>query len=60
MSTSNLANSAAPAGPPSIDASRRDFLKSAAAGAFILGTYVAFPGIAGAQGEENILVVFHI
>jgi isoquinoline 1-oxidoreductase subunit beta len=46
MSTSNLAN------PAAFDASRRDFLKSAAvaAGAFILGTYVAFPEIANAQG----------
>ena len=49
MSTSNLAN---PAAPTNFDASRRDFLKSAAvaAGAFILGTYVAFPEIASAQG----------
>ena len=49
MSTSNLAN---PAAPPAFDASRRDFLKSAAvvAGAFILGTYVAFPEFVGAQG----------
>ena len=46
MSTSNLAN------PVAFDASRRDFLKSAAvaAGAFILGTYVAFPEITSAQG----------
>ena len=50
MSTSNLAN---PAAPAHFEASRRDFLKSAAvaAGAFVLGTYVAFPEIASAQGE---------
>ncbi|MGH9746802.1 MAG: molybdopterin cofactor-binding domain-containing protein [Candidatus Acidiferrales bacterium] len=46
MSTSNLANAAA------FDASRRDFLKSAAVatGAFLLGAYVSFPDAAGAQG----------
>jgi isoquinoline 1-oxidoreductase beta subunit len=46
MSTSNLAN------PTAFDASRRDFLKSAAVttGAFILGTYVAFPDATSAQG----------
>ena len=45
MSTSN------PANPATFDASRRDFLKSAAvaAGAFLLGAYVAFPEAAGAQ-----------
>src|SRR5579862_1926196 len=50
MSTSNLAN---PAAAAHFEASRRDFLKSAAvaAGAFVLGTYVAFPEIASAQGE---------
>ena len=49
MSTSNLAN---PAASAHFEASRRDFLKSAAvaAGAFVLGTYVAFPEIASAQG----------
>ena len=49
MSTSNLAN---PAAQEAFDASRRDFLKSAAvaAGAFVLGTYVAFPDFANAQG----------
>lgn len=46
MSTSNFSNSGA------VDNSRRDFLKSAAAaaGAFIIGTYVSFPDVAGAQG----------
>jgi len=45
MSTSNLTSSAA------FDASRRDFLKTAAtaAGAFILGAYVSFPDAASAQ-----------
>lgn len=45
MSTSN------PANPATFDASRRDFLKSAAAaaGVFLLGAYVAFPEAAGAQ-----------
>ena len=45
MSTSN------PANPATFDASRRDFLKSAAAaaGVFLLGTHVAFPEAAGAQ-----------
>src|SRR6202021_413058 len=49
MSTSNLAN---PAAPAAVEASVRDFLKSAAvaAGAFILGTYVAFTEIGNAQG----------
>lgn len=46
MSTSNLANVGAR------DASRREFLKSAAvaAGAFIIGAYVSFPDVAAAQG----------
>ena len=45
MSTSSFSNSGA------VDNSRRDFLKSAAAaaGAFIIGTYVSFPDVAGAQ-----------
>ena len=45
MSTSN------PANPATFDASRRDFLKSAAAaaGVFLLGAHVAFPEAAGAQ-----------
>jgi isoquinoline 1-oxidoreductase beta subunit len=45
MSASNPTSSAA------FDASRRDFLKTAAvaAGAFVLGAYVAFPDAAGAQ-----------
>jgi isoquinoline 1-oxidoreductase beta subunit len=45
MSASNPTRSAA------FDASRRDFLKTAAvaAGAFVLGAYVAFPDAAGAQ-----------
>lgn len=45
MSTSN------PVNPATFDASRRDFLKSAAAaaGVFLLGAYVAFPEAAGAQ-----------
>src|ERR1700752_1912780 len=49
MSASNLAT---PAAPAHFDASRRDFLKSAAvaAGAFVLGAYVAFPDFANAQG----------
>jgi isoquinoline 1-oxidoreductase beta subunit len=53
MSASKLLNPEAnPASPAAFDTSRRDFLKSAAvaAGAFILGTYVAFPEITSAQG----------
>lgn len=44
-------NASNPANPATFDASRRDFLKSAAvaAGAFLLGAYVAFPEAAGAQ-----------
>jgi isoquinoline 1-oxidoreductase beta subunit len=45
MSTSNVTNSDA------FNASRRDFLKSAvvAAGSFIIGTYISFPGATSAQ-----------